>query len=140
MRLKEYASKREFEKTPEPKPGLDRKGYRLVFVVHKHAARALHYDLRLELEGVLKSWAVLMKTAWKSLPAYSSTTDPTTGITYTDQYDVFTVGAGYVDLEAALNNTNQTRLETERGLQIDAPHRPTRRERTPFEAVWHIEE
>ena len=53
--------------------------------------------------------ARLMKTAWKSLPAYSSTTDPTTGITYTDQYDVFTVGAGYVDVEAALNNTDVAR-------------------------------
>jgi bifunctional non-homologous end joining protein LigD len=58
MELNQYASKREFEKTPEPKPGLPRKGDRLVFVVHKHAARALHYDLRLQLEGVLKSWAV----------------------------------------------------------------------------------
>jgi len=56
--LKEYASKREFEKTPEPKPGLQHEGGRLKFVIHKHAARALHYDLRLELEGVLKSWAV----------------------------------------------------------------------------------
>ena len=50
--------------------------------------------------------ARLMKTAWNSLPSYSSTTDPTTGITYTDQYDVFTVGAGYVDLEAALKSTD----------------------------------
>ncbi len=50
--------------------------------------------------------ARLMKTAWKSLPAYSSTTDPTTGITYTDQYDVFTVGAGYVDVEAAITSTD----------------------------------
>jgi serine protease AprX len=50
--------------------------------------------------------ARLMKTAWKSLPAYSSTTDPTTGITYTDQYDVFTVGAGYIDVEAALGNND----------------------------------
>ena len=58
MELKEYASKREFEKTPEPKPGHSHEGVRLMFVVHKHAARALHYDLRLELEGVLKSWAV----------------------------------------------------------------------------------
>ena len=58
MELREYASKREFEKTPEPKPGLGRKGYRPIFVVHKHAARALHYDLRLELQGMLKSWAV----------------------------------------------------------------------------------
>ncbi len=58
MRLREYASKREFEKTPEPKLGLGPQGNRLIFVVHKHAARTLHYDLRLELEGVLKSWAV----------------------------------------------------------------------------------
>ncbi len=58
MGLKEYAAKREFEKTPEPKPGLRPGGDRLIFVVHKHAARALHYDLRLELEGALKSWAV----------------------------------------------------------------------------------
>jgi len=58
MGLAEYASKREFEKTPEPKPGDPRVERHLVFVVHKHAARALHYDLRLELEGVLKSWAV----------------------------------------------------------------------------------
>lgn len=56
--LTEYASKRKFEKTPEPKPDVPHGGRRLVFVVHKHAARALHYDLRLELEGVLKSWAV----------------------------------------------------------------------------------
>ncbi|MFI5293600.1 MAG: non-homologous end-joining DNA ligase [Thermodesulfovibrionales bacterium] len=58
MRLKDYKSKRKFGKTPEPKPGLLPKGDRLIFVIHKHAARALHYDLRLELEGVLKSWAV----------------------------------------------------------------------------------
>ena len=58
MKLTEYESKREFEKTPEPKPGLQAHGNRLMFVVHKHAARALHYDLRLELDGVLKSWAV----------------------------------------------------------------------------------
>jgi bifunctional non-homologous end joining protein LigD len=56
--LREYESKRKFGKTPEPKPGLRRKGSQLIFIVHKHAARALHYDLRLELEGVLKSWAV----------------------------------------------------------------------------------
>src|ERR1700685_3288836 len=49
--------------------------------------------------------ARLMKTAWKSLPAFSSTTDPISGITYTDQYDVFTVGSGYVDVEAAIAKT-----------------------------------
>jgi len=58
MALKEYAIKRRFERTPEPGPGPLPDGNRRVFVVHKHAARALHYDLRLELEGVLKSWAV----------------------------------------------------------------------------------
>jgi len=58
MGLKEYTDKRKFEKTPEPAPDAAPEGRRLVFVVHKHAARALHYDLRLELEGVLKSWAV----------------------------------------------------------------------------------
>jgi bifunctional non-homologous end joining protein LigD len=58
MGLKEYAAKRQFEQTPEPQPVLRPEGGRLIFVVHKHAARRLHYDLRLELDGVLKSWAV----------------------------------------------------------------------------------
>jgi len=58
MVLKEYTAKRKFDRTPEPKPGSGLEAGRLLFVVHKHAARAMHYDLRLELEGVLKSWAV----------------------------------------------------------------------------------
>ncbi len=58
MGLTEYASKRKFDKTPEPEPGPRPKKDHLIFVVHKHAARALHYDLRLEMEGVLRSWAV----------------------------------------------------------------------------------
>ncbi len=58
MGLKDYTEKRKFGQTPEPPPGLPRKHPRLIFVVHKHAARALHYDLRLELNGVLKSWAI----------------------------------------------------------------------------------
>ena len=58
MGLTEYASKRRFDKTPEPEPRPRPQGDRLIFVVHKHAARALHYDLRLEMEGVLRSWAV----------------------------------------------------------------------------------
>ncbi len=58
-RLGAYAAKRRFEKTPEPAPGRRiAREQRRVFVVQKHAARALHYDLRLELRGVLKSWAV----------------------------------------------------------------------------------
>jgi serine protease AprX len=50
--------------------------------------------------------ARLMKTAYKTFPPYSSYTDPATGITYTDQYDVFTVGAGYLDIQAALTSTD----------------------------------
>jgi bifunctional non-homologous end joining protein LigD len=57
MGLREYTSKRRFGKTPEPGPKGSPGGEGLVFVVHKHAARNLHYDLRLEMEGVLKSWA-----------------------------------------------------------------------------------
>ncbi len=50
--------------------------------------------------------ARLMKTAYKIFPQSSTYTDPTTGITYTDQYDAFTVGAGYLDIQAALQSTD----------------------------------
>jgi serine protease AprX len=52
--------------------------------------------------------ARLMKTAYKVFPRYSSVTDRTSGATYTDQYDVFTIGAGYLDIQAALNSTETT--------------------------------
>src|ERR671933_687964 len=60
MPLAKYQSMRRFAETPEP-VGREEKRRRdepLVFVVQKHAASHLHYDFRLELEGVLKSWAV----------------------------------------------------------------------------------
>jgi bifunctional non-homologous end joining protein LigD len=60
--LKDYAGKRDFSRTAEPKPQRapkrPAKAAALRFVVQKHAARRTHYDLRLELDGVLKSWAV----------------------------------------------------------------------------------
>ena len=60
MGLDEYKRKRDFKKTPEPagdsRTARSRKTLR--FVVQKHAARRLHYDFRLEFDGVLKSWAV----------------------------------------------------------------------------------
>src|SRR3954471_1876822 len=55
--LDTYKAKRSFERTPEP-AGAVAKSEGHLFVVHKHAARRLHYDLRLEMEGVLRSWAV----------------------------------------------------------------------------------
>ena len=61
MALEEYRRKRDFRKTPEPAGAVaphDMAGQGLSFVIQKHAARRLHYDFRLELDGVLKSWAV----------------------------------------------------------------------------------
>ncbi len=49
--------------------------------------------------------ARLMKTAFKSFPAVSNYTDPTTGQSFTDQYDVFTIGAGYVDIAGRLSQS-----------------------------------
>src|SRR5438477_3195022 len=57
MGLQVYRKKRRFDVTPEPR-GRAAKAKGSRFVIQKHAARRLHYDFRLELDGVLKSWAV----------------------------------------------------------------------------------
>jgi len=59
MPLKQYQKKRKFSETPEPK-GKEKKSKskKLIFVIHRHEATHLHWDLRLEIDGVLKSWAV----------------------------------------------------------------------------------
>lgn len=60
-RLKTYRGKRDFRRTPEPAPevkGQAREEGAPIFVVHKHDATRLHYDLRLEIDGVLASWAI----------------------------------------------------------------------------------
>ncbi len=58
MGIAEYRKKRDFEKTPEPEGEIRPPGSGRLYVIQKHAATRLHYDLRLELNGYLKSWAV----------------------------------------------------------------------------------
>lgn len=57
MTLEKYRKKRNFKRSPEPY-GRIKKSKQLIYIIQKHAASHLHYDLRLELAGVLKSWAV----------------------------------------------------------------------------------
>ena len=57
-RLDEYQGKRDFRSTPEPRGTGSGGGEQPLFVIQKHDASSLHYDLRLEVDGVLKSWAV----------------------------------------------------------------------------------
>ncbi len=56
--LAEYRRKRDFSRTAEPRGGRPSRARKLAYVIQKHAARNLHFDLRLELDGVMKSWAV----------------------------------------------------------------------------------
>lgn len=58
MALKDYNEKRKFDETSEPKGKSKKSKDKLIFVIQRHAASRLHYDFRLEMDGVLKSWAV----------------------------------------------------------------------------------
>jgi bifunctional non-homologous end joining protein LigD len=58
MSLEKYVEKRDFTKTAEPIAGKSKDKDKLMFVIQKHDASRLHYDFRLEMDGVLKSWAV----------------------------------------------------------------------------------
>src|SRR2546427_11807468 len=58
MGLEEYQTKRDFRKSSEPPPRPGKPHRQPIFVVQEHHARRLHYDFRLEADGVLKSWAI----------------------------------------------------------------------------------
>jgi serine protease AprX len=94
---------------PAAWPGLDTWYYRIsgtsmaTPVVSGAAAILLQQHPTLTPDQVK---ARLLKTAYKTFPRYSTATDPVTGATYNSQYDIFTVGAGYLDIQAALSNTD----------------------------------
>ncbi len=56
--LNEYEKKRIFEKTPEPKPKIKRSKTKNIFVIQQHHASHMHFDFRIEVDGVLVSWAI----------------------------------------------------------------------------------
>jgi DNA ligase D-like protein (predicted 3'-phosphoesterase) len=58
MATRDYEAKRDFSRTPEPRGDGGRRGDRPIFVIQEHAASTRHWDFRLEVDGVLKSWAV----------------------------------------------------------------------------------
>ena len=58
MDLSRYKQKRDFDSSTEPSGEIIKSNNDLIFVVQKHAASHLHYDFRLEMDGVLKSWAI----------------------------------------------------------------------------------
>jgi hypothetical protein len=70
-KLSAYRSKRDFTRTAEPPGGTPvARSRRLLFVIQKHAARRPHYDLRLEVDGVFKSWAVTRGPTLRSAQSF----------------------------------------------------------------------
>jgi bifunctional non-homologous end joining protein LigD len=102
MGLQRYRQKRDFSRTPEPRGGpVTRSAQRLRFVVQKHAASALHFDFRLELDGVLKSWALTRdpseETAAKRLAVHTED-HPVEYVNFEGDIPAGEYGGGHMDL------------------------------------------
>lgn len=101
MGLSKYKQIRDFKKTPEPTGGRKKKSKKLSFVVQRHDASRLHYDVRLEMEGVLKSWAVPKGPSMKAGDKRLAVMIEDHPIEYGDFYGVIpegNYGAGVVDI------------------------------------------